>query len=208
MQEGSGRAGKTEPGALGYRLIAPPTGHLPCHTHAGGGQEIQLSSLTICGSASSQIPLLHPADTCPKTSCRDSCFISLFHMPTCVSLMMLPIMSFCGPLCTFCRSHLRSLSTSLEAPEAAVKGGEGMDLYNATASLHSNLMLVHSWACWISASPCPWASHNLHHECTRPGAGRPGFNLASLLISCVTSGKLLNPSEPQFLPSIKWGLKC
>ena len=89
---------ETEPGALGYRLIAPPTGHLPCHTHARGGQEIQRSSPTICGSVSSQIPLLHPADTCSHTSCRTSSFVSLFHMSTCASLIMLQIMSFRAPL--------------------------------------------------------------------------------------------------------------
>lgn len=77
--------GKTReaPGALGYRLIAPPTGHLPRHTHARGGQETRLSSLTICGSASSQIPLLHPADTCPPNRLQKQLFCQPLHHAMC-----------------------------------------------------------------------------------------------------------------------------
>lgn len=59
----------------------------------------------------------------------------------------------------------------------------------------------------ISASIRPSALHNLHHEYNGPRVGKFEFDLGSMLLSHLTSGKLLSPSEIQFPLSIKWRLK-
>lgn len=72
-----------------------------------------LQSVALLPAKSPSSALLTPA---PTASCRNSCFDSLFHMPTCAGLVMLHRVSFRGPLPVLCLSHLLCLSTSLEPP--------------------------------------------------------------------------------------------
>lgn len=108
-----------EPGALGYRLIAPPTGYHPCHTWAGVGRRCH-SLLTgfeplaaaKCPCSTSLTPVPPPPH---QAFCRHSWFA---HMPRAnhgiSSLQITP------PPCFF---YLLCFSTILEAREVAVKGG-------------------------------------------------------------------------------------
>ena len=119
---------ETEPGAVGHKLIVPPTGHLSCHAHARGGQETQLSSLTYVALPPAKFlcfALLTPA---PKNLLQEQLYCkSLPHVHVC-GLDYAPSNVFSWPcLCTSCLSQL--LCLSLHYPGGSRSCREGRRQY-------------------------------------------------------------------------------